>query len=146
VVCIHKHDATEFFNPKYFFCKYHVRPLLLASEVSGVISNVTDLHSGGCNWFRVPLEKLIVAHLAKKSYALYGTRLFNYFVHKNPLPGPLLSQINSVHTFPPYFSKIHSSFHLYLILPSTLFPSGFPTKILHAFLISPWFDPINNIW
>jgi len=60
--------------------------------------------------------------------------------------------------FLPYFPKVHSN-----ILPSMtrstadLFPSGFPIKVLHAFLISsmraicpksnpPWFDHPNNIW
>jgi hypothetical protein len=44
-----------------------------------------------------------------------------------------------VHTFPPYFPKIHFN----IILPSTptsssdLFPLGFPTKILYALYISP---------
>jgi hypothetical protein len=46
--------------------------------------------------------------------------------------------MNPVHNFPPYFPKIHSSIisYLRLYLPSGLFPSGFPTKILYAFLIS----------
>jgi hypothetical protein len=43
------------------------------------------------------------------------------------------------------------SYHLRLVLPSGFFPSGFPIKILHKFLISPmpcsyhlpWFDIIN---
>jgi hypothetical protein len=46
--------------------------------------------------------------------------------------------MNSVHTFPPYFRKIHSNIILSSIpsLPSGIFPLGFPTKILYAFLIS----------
>jgi len=32
--------------------------------------------------------------------------------------------------------SIHISSHLRLVLPSRLFPSGFPTEILYAFLIS----------
>jgi hypothetical protein len=49
------------------------------------------------------------------------------------------------------------SSHLCLHTPSGLFPSGFPTKILYAFLISasllhavpissPLFGHYNNIW
>jgi len=47
------------------------------------------------------------------------------------------------------------SFHLQLHLPSGLFPSGFPTKILYTFLIypvhswpshPPWFHHPNIIW
>jgi len=47
--------------------------------------------------------------------------------------------MNPVHTFPPYFSKSHSNIfsHLRQGFPSGLFPSGFLTKILHAFPTSP---------
>ena len=39
---------------------------------------------------------------------------------------------------PSHFLKIHLNiFHLRLVLPSSLFPSGFPTKILYAPLLSP---------
>jgi hypothetical protein len=44
-----------------------------------------------------------------------------------------------IDTFKPYFCKIHFNIILHLRLgpPSDLFPPGFPTKILYAFLISP---------
>jgi hypothetical protein len=54
-------------------------------------------------------------------------------LHKSPLVVSILSQINPVHTTPSYLSKIH----LHLGLPSGLFPSGFPTNILYAFLFAP---------
>jgi hypothetical protein len=59
---------------------------------------------------------------------------FHYRVHKSPPTVPILSQINSVHTAPPYLTKIHFNIilHLCLSLPSGLFSSGFPTKILYA--------------
>jgi hypothetical protein len=42
---------------------------------------------------------------------------------------PFLSQINPVHAIPFYFSKINFNIiHLHLGLPSSFFPSGFPTK------------------
>jgi len=52
---------------------------------------------------------------------------------------PTANQMHSAHTFPPYFPNIHSKiiFHLRPGLPRSLFPSGFPTKILYAFFISP---------
>jgi hypothetical protein len=54
---------------------------------------------------------------------------------------PILSQINPFHTsLPPYFPVIPIvilSSYLRLNLPLDLFTSGFPTKILYAFLISP---------
>jgi hypothetical protein len=66
---------------------------------------------------RVLHEELIAIQLIKEFSTFYGTRRF----------------IN----MPPYFSKIHSN----IFLPSTLrslsglFPSGFYTKILYAYLI-----------
>jgi len=44
-----------------------------------------------------------------------------------------------VHNFPPYFPKIHCNviFSFTPSLTSGLFPSGFPTKILYALLVSP---------
>jgi len=47
----------------------------------------------------------------------------NYRVCNYPPPVPILSQISPV--------------HLHLVLPSGLFPSGFPTKTLHVPLLSP---------
>jgi len=63
----------------------------------------------------------------------------HYHVHKSPLLMPILSQMNPVHIFPSYLSKVHyiTFFHLRLRLPSGLFRLGFPTKILYAFVISP---------
>jgi hypothetical protein len=57
----------------------------------------------------------------------------------SPPLAPILSQTNPVRTIPPYISKIHfsiahppTSFR-----PSGLFRSGFPIKILYAFLFAP---------
>jgi hypothetical protein len=56
----------------------------------------------------------------------------HYRIHKSPLPVPVLSQIDPVHTIPPYLSEIHFNIvpNVRLGLPSGPFPSGFPTNIL----------------
>jgi hypothetical protein len=57
---------------------------------------------------------------------------------KDPVTG-LYPQMNIIHILPPYFLKIYLvlSSHLRLGLPSDIFPSVYPTKILYVFLISP---------
>lgn len=52
-----------------------------------------------------------------------------------PRTGPIMSQMNPVYTLSPSFLKIQYNiiFHLLLALPSGLFHSGFPTKILFVF-------------
>jgi hypothetical protein len=55
-------------------------------------------------------------------------------VHKSPLLVSFLSEIDPVHTILSHIRSIWIlSTHLCLGLPSGLFPSGFPTKILYAF-------------
>jgi hypothetical protein len=62
----------------------------------------------------------------------------HYRVQKIPPLVPILSHINPIHTSPFYLTSISISFtHLRLGLPSSLFPSHFPTNILNAFLSSP---------
>jgi hypothetical protein len=43
---------------------------------------------------------------------------------------PLLNQLNPVHTFRPYFSKIYLFSHLSLVTPIDLFCPGSSTKFL----------------
>jgi hypothetical protein len=58
-----------------------------------------------------------------------------YRVHKIPPLVPILSHIHPIHSIPSYLSLrfiLILSTHLRLGLPSGLFPSGFPTNVLHA--------------
>jgi hypothetical protein len=58
----------------------------------------------------------------------------HYRDQKSPELVPILRQMNQLHITPYYLSKINFilSSHLRLRLPSTLFPSGFPTEMLYA--------------
>jgi hypothetical protein len=60
-------------------------------------------------------------------------------IHNSPPAIPILSQVNPLHTPQPISirSILIPSSHLRLDLPSDLYPSAFPTKILYTFLPSP---------
>ena len=62
----------------------------------------------------------------------------HYRIHISPSPIPILSQINSDYaSHPTSWRSIRIfSAHLRLDLPSSLFPSGFPTKTLYTPLSS----------
>jgi hypothetical protein len=63
----------------------------------------------------------------------------HYHIHKCRPSVPILSQLNPVHTPTSHFLKINPNIipNLRLGLPSGLFPSRFPTKILYMPLLSP---------
>ena len=82
----------------------------------------------------------------------------HYHIHKCPPPVPILSHLDPIHTPHPtsWRSILILSTHLCLGLPSGLFPSGSPTKILYMPLLSLMratcpaqpiiLDHPNNIW
>ena len=93
-------------------------------------------------WNRALLEKLTNFQLVKKFSAFYGTwRFITTFTSARHL---FLSWASLIQSIPPLPTSCRSililSSHLCLGLPSGLFPSGFPTKILY---ISP-FSPIRT--
>jgi hypothetical protein len=64
----------------------------------------------------------------------------HYLGHKSSPPVPILSQINLTYTIPILILILVS--HLRIGFATSLFPLGFPTKILYAFLISY----MHTIW
>jgi len=63
----------------------------------------------------------------------------HYCIYKHPPPIRTLSQITAVPVSLTHFLKIHLilPYHPCLGIPGGLFPSGFPTKTLHAHLLFP---------
>ena len=110
-------------------------------------------------WSRVLLEKLTGSHLVK-FIALYGTRRFiTALTTARHLS--ILSWARPIHSMLPHTTSrkfiLMLSLHLRLGIPSGLFPSGFPTKILYSPLLSHTcymsrpshssrFHHPNNIW
>jgi hypothetical protein len=76
-----------------------------------------------------------------------------YCVQKSPPPVSVLSNINPVHTLPPYFFNI--SFNILPSHPSSLFTSGFQPKFIRinptcatfiAYLILPDFIYVEGCY
>jgi hypothetical protein len=62
-------------------------------------------------WRRVLLEKLIVAQQVKK-FPTFMEPKHTSPIHNSLLLYPILSQLNPVHTFTPYFFKIYINIFL----------------------------------
>jgi len=89
-------------------------------------------------WCRVLLEKLTGLQPVKKFPAFHGTRRFiTALTSIRHLSLYWTSPIQSIYPHPTYWrSVLILSTHLHLGLPSSLLPSGFPTKTLYIPLSS----------
>ena len=90
-------------------------------------------------WCRVLLEKRTGLQLVKKFPAFHGTRRFiTALTSVRHLSLSWASPIQFIYPHPTSWRSILIlSTHLRLVLPSGLFPSGFPTKTLYTPLSSP---------
>jgi hypothetical protein len=88
------------------------------------------------SWSWALLEKLPIVQILKNFPAFYGTRKFNtVFTRALHCSLSWTTSIQSIKFHPNFLRSILIlSTHLRLGLPSCLFPSGFPTNILYAFL------------
>jgi hypothetical protein len=101
----------------------------LTLKMEAILTNSMELNH---SW-----EAASCAATQEFSSILWNLKVY-YHVHKSPRLVSIPSQINPVHTTPSYVRSILIlSSHLRLGLPSGLYPSGFPTKILYALLFSP---------
>ena len=85
-------------------------------------------------WCRVLLEKLTCLQLVKKFPTFHGTRRFiTALTSVRQLSLSWDRPIQSIYPHPTSWRSILIlSTHLSLVLPSGLFPSGFPTKTLYT--------------
>ena len=90
-------------------------------------------------WCRVLVEKLTGLQLVKKFPAFHGNRRFiTALTSVRHLSLSWDSPIQSIYLHPTSWRSILIlSTHLHLGLPSSLFPSGFPTKTLYTLISSP---------
>jgi hypothetical protein len=112
-------------NVSIRFCIYICCCLINAQDLwqsKKILSNLTP-------WSRDHLEKLII-----KTLPPFITPGGSLPCPQNSKPHPESGEIAHIHTA--YFFNIHFNIILPFKLPIWLFPSGFLTKILYAFLIS----------
>jgi len=90
-------------------------------------------------WCRVLLQKLLLFQLVKEFLTFLRNPKLHYCIQKSLPLATILGQITSFHILTSCFCKLH--FNIILLSKRRyaigFFLSGFPAKLLYAFLISP---------
>jgi hypothetical protein len=117
---------------------YWMMKSYLSVEIFNIVNCTIEL-TKLTPWSRVLHENLTCLLLVKKFPTFYGRRrFFTAFTSARHLS---ISWVRWVQSMPPHPTAwtyiLILSYHVRLGLPSSLFPAGFPTKIMYELLLSP---------
>jgi hypothetical protein len=133
VICSTEMSADFYWTTRRYVLEY--KDIFTVTAVRTIKSNYTYLLTHGAEPFLRSLQLYAIQELPE----FYGTRRFNTVFTRVlhwSLSRAISVQSTPSHFIAPRFIFILST-HIRLGLLSDLFPSGFPTNILYAFLFSP---------
>ena len=115
-------------------CHGRVKDENACNEDTNLLPEKWQIFGRWWKWNGVLDEKLLVPLASKEIPLVLRNLTFLYRAHDRPPLVPILIQMNPTNTLDPTFlrSILILLSHLHLGFPSRLFPSGFPTKTLHA--------------